>query len=84
MAVATTGERAGADLRRIIAGVLAVALVVASLGAALVLNAVAGLSPGPNEYNVAAWEVRNVPGKWLFLAGQLIRGEPSDSMAAMR
>jgi hypothetical protein len=77
MAGARTGERGRADVRRIAAGLLATVLVVTSLAAACTVNSVADLRPGPNEYNVAAWEVRNVPGKWLFLAGQLLRGAPS-------
>ena len=76
MAVRTRQVRStltGRGLATAVAGLL----VGASLFGALVVNELAGLRPGPNEYNVAAWEVRNVPGKWLFLAGELFRETPS-------
>ncbi len=37
------------------------------------------LRPSPDHYNLAAWEVRNFPGRWLYLAGNLFRGTPSES-----
>lgn len=30
--------------------------------------------PDDDEFNVVAWEVRNVPGKWLYLTGRFLRG----------
>jgi hypothetical protein len=54
-------------------------LVVASLVGGCTVNAVANLRPSADEYNVAAWEVRNFPGKWLYLAGELIRGKASEA-----
>ena len=67
------------DIRRIAAGVVAALLVAGALAGALTVNAVAGLKPGPNEYNIGAWEVRSFPNKWLFLAGELFRGSPSEA-----
>ena len=54
------------------AGIVAVA----SLLGAVAITELAALKPGPNEYNIAAWEVRNFPDRWLFLAGQALRGGP--------
>lgn len=53
-------------------------MVIGAFAGACVVNDVANLRPGPNEYNIAAWEVRNLPGKWLFLAGELVRGSLSE------
>jgi hypothetical protein len=41
-----------------------------------VITDLADLKPGANEYNIAAWEVRNFPDRWFFLAGQVLRGGP--------
>ena len=62
--------------RRVWAGMLAAVLLVAALLGSLRLNRDLDLEPGPNEYNLGAWEIRHLPQKWLFLAGELIRGEP--------
>ena len=77
MTAVTTQQRARIESRRIAAGLLAALLILVSLVGAWTVDAVAGLRPGPNEYNLGAWEVRNFPGKWLFLAGELIRGAPT-------
>ena len=58
---------------------MAALLVFASLAGAWAIEARADLRPGPNEYNVAAWEVRNLPGKWLFLAGAPFRESLSEA-----
>ena len=79
MAAVSTQQTRRVDARRIAAGLLAAVLLVASLAGAWAVDAVADLRPAPNEYNVGAWEVRNFPGRWLFLAGQLIRGTPSET-----
>jgi hypothetical protein len=79
MTVALAGQFARIDARRTAAAVTAVLLVLAALIGAYAVNNTAGLRPGPNEYNVAAWEVRNFPGKWIFLAGQLLNGAPSEA-----
>ncbi len=52
---------------------------VASLAGAYTVYAytAADINPGPNHYNVAAWEVRNFPGRWLYLAGNLFHDTPS-------
>ena len=79
MAVLDFQQALRGDLRRAAAALVAGLVVLAALGAALATNASLGLKPAPDEYNVAAWEVRNLPGKWLFLAGELLRGAPSDA-----
>ena len=79
MGSATTRQRPRVNVRRTAAGLVAALLVIAALAGACTVNAVAGLTPGPDEYNVGAWEVRNFPGKWLFLAGELLRGAPSEA-----
>ena len=48
-------------------------LIVIDLSLAAFLNDRLGLIPGPNDYNVVAWEVRNLPNKWLFEFGELFR-----------
>jgi len=58
---------------------VALALIAGSLFGAHRLNAALDLRPGPDEFNIAAWEVRHFPGKWLYLAGSLIEGAPSAS-----
>jgi hypothetical protein len=37
------------------------------------------LVPPTNEYNIAAWETRNFPNKWLFLAGEAIHGKAPEA-----
>jgi len=62
---------------RVLALVLALLLLATSgAGSALIYESL-DLRTAPDEYNIAAWEVRNLPGKWLFLFGQLFRGKPS-------
>ena len=36
------------------------------------------LARDPNDYNIAEWELRHFPEKWLFLLGQTFRGQPSE------
>jgi len=62
---------------RAAACIVALALVAGSSFAAYGLNAELHLRPGPDEFNIAAWEVRHFPGKWLYLAGTLLEGTPS-------
>ncbi|HLF08285.1 MAG TPA: hypothetical protein VI789_02920 [Dehalococcoidia bacterium] len=69
--------RPGLPMRRIVAGVVSLALVIWALVAASLLSNSAGLRPGPNDYNIAAWELRNFPAKWLFAFGELFRERPS-------
>lgn len=38
-----------------------------------------GLAVGPEEYNVAGWEVRALPGKWLYAFGRLFRSQPTQA-----
>lgn len=33
--------------------------------------------PSPDEFNVVNWELRNLPGKWLYLGGRLVNGRLS-------
>ena len=66
------------ETRRITAGVIAVLLLVGALIGSFAVKDLGDLRPGPNAYNVGTWEVRNFPGKWLYLAGNLVRGAPSE------
>jgi hypothetical protein len=74
--IAQVRQRAGIPTRDLAAGITAALLAIVCLLAALAVTLTAGLVPGPNEYNMAAWETRNLPNKWLFLAGQALRGGP--------
>jgi hypothetical protein len=60
------------------AAVFAVFLVAGALVAACSLYNNLDLERGANDYNIAEWELRHFPEKWLFLLGQALRGEPSD------
>jgi hypothetical protein len=62
--------------RRAWAGLLAALLVLAALIGSLRLNQDLNLEPGPNGFNIGAWEIRNAPQKWLFLLGEFFRGAP--------
>jgi len=53
------------------------ALVFLTFGAAFVASYLAPLAISENEFNVVEWEVRNLPGKWLYLGGRLIHGRLS-------
>jgi hypothetical protein len=62
---------------QVIAGAVAMALVVAAATGASVIDASLSLRPGPNEYNVHAWVVRQSSAKWLFLVGRFVHGRPT-------
>lgn len=62
--------------RRAWAGLLVALLVTAALGGSIRVNREFHLKPGPDQYNIGAWEIKNLPQKWLFLLGEFIRGEP--------
>lgn len=79
MAEGQRGKGSRGERRRAVAWATAAVMIAAAFAGAMVVNAAAGLKPGPNEYNIGAWEVRNVPNKWLFLAGELLRGSPSEA-----
>jgi hypothetical protein len=79
MLAAGLGQRVRSEPGRFAAQAAAAVLVLAALIASWQVNSLAGLRPGPDEYNVGAWEVRNVPGKWLMLAGDWLRGTPSEA-----
>jgi hypothetical protein len=64
--------------RRVWAAVLSVFLVAGALVASCRLYNNLDLQRGPDDYNIAAWELRHFPEKWLFLLGQAFRGAPSD------
>jgi hypothetical protein len=68
VATAVPGLRRG-QLGRLLAVAAWALLVVASFGGARYAYDAFGLRPGPNEFNIPAWEVRNFPNKWLYLAG---------------
>ncbi|HLF72402.1 MAG TPA: hypothetical protein VI759_09655 [Dehalococcoidia bacterium] len=63
--------------RRFAALVLGLVLAVAAFVASLAV--VPLLQTGPNQYNVAAWEARNVASKWLYAFGDLFRGGRSEA-----
>ena len=48
------------------------------LAGALVISLAVEL-PADNEFNFARWEMRHLPGKWLYLTGQFFRGDLSGS-----
>jgi hypothetical protein len=68
-------------MRRVSSQVVAVAvwwaLIAASFAGASAIESTLAWRPGPNEYNVHAWEVRNFANKWLFHVGQGIHGRPT-------
>jgi len=76
VAIARVRHREASPIRSLAAGVAAGIVAVASLLGAVAITELADLKPGPNEYNIAAWEVRNFPDRWLFLVGQALRGGP--------
>jgi hypothetical protein len=63
--------------RRSWAGAFSLLLVISCLIGACNVYGAFDLRRGPNDYNIAEWELRHLPEKWLFLFGQLFRGEPS-------
>ena len=58
---------------RPLAAIAMASIVAAAVGLAAVVNDALDLRPGPNEFNVPAWEVRNFANKWLYLTGGLFR-----------
>lgn len=64
------------SVRAVAVGVWLTIVLASLLGASRIEYAL-DLRPGPNEYNVHAWEVRNFANKWLFLFGQRVHGKPS-------
>jgi len=76
VAIARVRHREASPIRSLAAGVAAGIVAVVSLLGAWTITELAHLTPGPNEYNIAAWEVRNFPDRWLFLARQALRGGP--------
>lgn len=57
---------------------VAVALLLTVIAIAVPVAIDAGrVRPRANEYNVAAWELYNLPAKWLYEFGSLFRDEPS-------
>jgi hypothetical protein len=73
---ASAVTRSGWLPRRTWAGLLAILLVTSALIGSIRVNRELDLKPGPNQYNIGEWEIRNAPQKWLFLLGEFIRGEP--------
>jgi hypothetical protein len=62
-----------------VAGGIVALLVFATLVASWQVVARTDLIPPANEYNIAAWETRNFPNKWLFLAGEAIHGKAPEA-----
>jgi hypothetical protein len=76
---ATLSLRAEWPARRALALGACALLVGAALVAAALVSRIDGLRPGPNDYDIPAWELRNLPGKWLFAAGELFREDLTTS-----
>jgi hypothetical protein len=74
MALAITADQDWPRKRRAALAV-AVWVLLASSWIAHLLNTNLNLIPGPDEYNVVAWEVRNFSGKWLYSVGSLFRDD---------
>ncbi|HXH22113.1 MAG TPA: hypothetical protein VNN10_08790 [Dehalococcoidia bacterium] len=53
------------------------AIIAGAVGAAAAVEDAFSLRPGPNEFDVPAWEVRNFPNKWLYEFGAIFRGRPT-------
>jgi hypothetical protein len=62
--------------RRAWAAALSVILVTGSLIGSVRLHQDLDLKPDPDRFNIGAWEIRNLPQKWLFLVGEFLRGAP--------
>ena len=58
---------------------VALALVAAAFVASWGLVSALDLPTGPDDYNLARWEVRYFPSKWLFQVGSLFRSRPNGS-----
>lgn len=73
-----TARIAAGPRRQAVAAAAAVLLLLAAFGTSLVLYSLLSLTPGPNEYNIVSWVVRSAPGKWLYLAGDVLRDDLSE------
>src|SRR5581483_9213106 len=69
--------RAAWPVRRVLALAAAVLLVLVSLALPLAINGAFSLRPAPDRFNVAGWELRHFPGKWLYGFNRLFHGKPS-------
>ncbi len=62
---------------------LALLIILLAVGTALtgggLVTAAIDLPTGPEDYNLVRWEVRNLPNKWLYRVGTLLRGGPSEA-----
>jgi hypothetical protein len=65
----TARDTTRARFARPAAAVTGVAIVVLTFVLAYVVNNALSLRPGPNEYNLPAWEARNFANKWLYALG---------------
>ena len=74
---AVAGRRSDWPITRRLALAACLLILVVAIAGAIKVNAALGLKPGPNEYNVAAWEARHFANKWLFAFGRWFRNEPS-------
>lgn len=70
---ASLSSRGGWPLRRRISLGAALLLVLLCLAASWRLERALGLRTGPYDYNIAAWELRNFPSKWVYEFGELFR-----------
>jgi hypothetical protein len=73
----SSGRRASWPARRIIAAAVSVILVVVSVMGPAWAEASFSLRPPADQFNVAAWELRHFPGKWLYGFDRLFHSEPS-------
>jgi hypothetical protein len=60
-------------LRRLAAFIVATKLALAALLSAAFVSNIDGLRPGADDYNIPAWEMRNLPAKWLFAVAEPFR-----------
>ena len=72
---ASARRATGWSRRRLSALAVALTAVLVCAAAAYQINVALSPIPGANEYNIIAWEARNLPAKWLFEIGSLFRGD---------
>src|SRR5688572_12075285 len=64
---------------RVVAAAIVASLVTTALLVALLSSR--ALDHEPYEYDIAAWEIRHIPNKWLYELGSLFREEPRGAEA---
>ncbi len=61
---------------RVGAGVVLAVLVALTFGATSSISFILSLASG-DDFDVVEWELRNIPGKWLYLGGRVLHGKLS-------